>query len=192
MRVSIALRFILPFFWLLTSCRHSVSSMEESDEVWPQFTMIYRTIISDSNTPDWIMLEYRNRRIFCEYIIDSYEHLRIVSLLSTLSCDQRSELASNIDSDAPFEVPNSWTRPARAPYWLGATNAPLGTGVATIIRDSSTWVPYEGGRMETRQEVLTYRRSDGIPLRWSLTVNGKEIERAEVIDLQIHSRPVSR
>lgn len=178
------------------------------DEPWPPFTVHVRESTKQNvggsrgwATEAWeYKLEYRSRYIWCLFISDvsgPQPKARVGSekFWFEESCDERAAeatafvptmLESITRRGRTPPVPNGfireWFQPANAPYWLDRNVVAGGDGEATATRTEEH--ASDAGQIAfVRQESLVYRRADGIPLLWTVTLNGDERERAEVLEL---------
>ena len=178
------------------------------DEPWPPFTMRVRESTKQNvgGSKGWVTeaweykLEYRSRYVWCLFVSDvsgPQPKARVGSekFWFEVSCDERATKATNFVPEMfepiarrmrPSAVRKGfireWFHPADAPYWLDRNVVVGGDGEATATR-TEEHTDDAGQIAFVRQESLVYRRADGVPLLWTVTLNGDERERAEVLEL---------
>jgi hypothetical protein len=171
------------------------------DQPWPPFVMVYRETSTDLATGQPFMqvlrLEYRNRHHFTTTLL---EHLTAPFLVGSrwttdgnTSIEQVSHMGPpRVGTFPPGQVPQGptgWRSPGLLQDVLsqnppGFSVTSIGDGLANITR-----VIERDGEQAVR--IITVRESEGIPVRFVRFSNGVEIERFEVIDLQIGSQALA-
>ncbi len=168
------------------------ASQADSSEPWPPFVMTIREINRRPNSSGtWLYrFEYRSQRVWCSSELETTLAGKSNGR-PDMSCDDRQKIADTTASDAPYQVPIYWLRPFGVPFWLNDNAEYGGVGLATVVREQFA-KDATGATIEVYREELTYRRMDGIPVRWVVLSNGRELERADILDLQVFTRQVQR
>jgi len=159
-------------------------------EPWPSFTMVYRDdTFGASPFTQVFRLTYTDSRHYTTVLSAHSRVPEAVGWTHTLdgnvshTRDSRlGPMPSGISDPEDQIIPDFWIRPDTRPVWLAnrltASTERLADG---LLR--TTNITLENGRINTA--ALTYRESDGIPVLYVETFDGKEVRRIEVIELSI-------
>jgi hypothetical protein len=174
----------------------SHQSLPPSAEPWPPFVMVYRETSKGLGKNGavgtaLVRLEYTDRHHFRTIVLEepnspgavgstsTYDGRTTVNHRPGYSPDQITSWGTGDPT-----VPAKWLVPGEI-EWLvksgGYRVTSLGNGMAVASKDQ-----FIGGHQ--LREERTYREADGIPTKFVGTVDGQEVERFEVVDLQILPR----
>lgn len=158
-------------------------------EPWPSFMMIYRETRSGFQGPivQTFRLDYQNARDFSSTLIAHSHEPRAVgytnSFKGNVSTTTDPRLGTRSEDYGPYErtVPSDWLAPASTPSIVHRPGAQIMRAADGIVTARLASI-VDG--LSTILEVR-YREVDGIPLLVTEQVNGKEVRRLEVLELQV-------
>jgi hypothetical protein len=158
---------------------------------WPSFVMVYQdSTFGASPFTQVFRLTYVDSRHYTTMLTAHSAVPEAVGWTHTVDGNVSRTVDSRLGpmptgSFQPDEqlIPDFWIRPDTRPVWLAnrptAVTERLPGGLARV----TDAVKLEGGRVDS--ETLTYRESDGIPVLYVQTLDGKELRRIEVLTLTI-------
>lgn len=159
-------------------------------EPWPSFTMVYRDArFGDRPFTQTLRLTYTDSRHYKVVLLVhssapeavGWTHVRDGDVSQTVDA-RFGAMPTGILKPGEQTSPDFWIRPDTRPLWLanrpGASTEKVAGG---LLRTTS--VSLDGGRLFT--QALTYRPDDGIPLGYLETVDGREVRRVEVLELEL-------
>ena len=201
---------------LVAVSRGSDSETAMTAEPWPPFVMVYRVTeerpgLNGATRWEVFRLDYADRRHHETTLLENPAAPHAAG--SVWSYDGRTSMfrdhqhnwtrIQRYAPDAPQVVPEEWLIPRKVPPLaeLRGARVRLGwNGLATAIHEETIFdglgalrAPGFPGstasglaERQSRQEI-TYRQSDGIPVHLVETLDGREVRRVEVLELQLRT-----
>lgn len=160
-------------------------------EPWPSFTMVYQdSTFGASPFTQVFRLTYVDSRHYTTVLTAHSAVPEAVGWTHTVDGNVSRTVDSRLGPmpTGSFQadeqlIPDFWIRPDRRPVWLANRPTALTDRLPGGLARVTNTVKLEGGRVDSVR--LTYRESDGIPVLYVQTLNGKELRRIEVLTLTI-------